>query len=310
MAENTPSIEEKQGSGKKIAIIISIVLLIGLNAFQAWWKYDTDQTNNKTIAEKETFIVDQQAKLDSLNEEIKTQIAEGERLGLEVDDLKALQIEIETELKKTKSWAYSLNGQKKRLAAKVSSYEKMLRKMEADLAEAKRVNEELNAENTVLKEAVVERNDTISDLQEQKSGLQETVAQARILRASEFNVIGVNKKGKQKEADIYKAKWLDMIKVEFTLDPNKVAISDSKEVYLVIKNTSGTTIYDETSGGGTFEFEGNEIYYSVKQDIQYLREGVNSDFTFKNPNLYSAGSQKIEIYCEGSLIGTSTFNIK
>ena len=74
-----------------------------------------------------------------------------------------------------------------------------------------------------------------------------------------------NAKGKQKDDDIYKAKWIDMIKVEFNLDPNKVAILDSNEIFLVVKNTSGTTLYDETSGGGTYEFEGNEIYYSVKQ---------------------------------------------
>ena len=310
MAENTPINQEQKGSGKKIVIIIAILLLIGLNAFQAWWKYDTDQKNIATIELKDNSIAEQQSKLDSMIIVIDQQIAEAEELGLEIEGLQATKDEMEAELKKTKNWAYSLNGQKKRLTAKVSAYEKMLKQMEVDLAEAKRVNEELNAENTVLKEAVVERNDTINNLQTKKSELEETVAKAQILRASEFNVIGINKKGKQKEAAIYKAKWLDLIKVEFKLDPNKVAILDSKEVFLVVKNTSGTTIYDDTSGGGTFEFEGNEIYYSVKQDVQYVREGQQVDFTFKNPNLYTAGKQTIEIYCEGSLIGSSTFAIK
>jgi len=308
MAENIK--QEEKGSGKKVVIILAIILLIGLNAFQAWWKYDTDQKNVATIELKDNSIAEQQEKLDSMIVVIDEQIAQAEELGLEIEGLKAAKEEMEAELKKTKSWAYSLNGQKKRLAAKVSAYEKMLKQMEGDLAEAKRVNEELNAENTVLKEAVVERNDTISNLQTEKSELEQTVAEARILRASEFNVIGINKKGKQKEASIYKAKWLDMIQVEFNLDPNKVAILDSKEIFLVVKNTSGTTIYDETTGGGTYDYNGNEIYYSAKQDVQYMREGQKVQFTFKNPELYEAGTQTIEIYCEESLIGTSTFDIK
>ncbi len=310
MADNTTINKENKGSGKKIAIILAIMILIGLNAFQAWWKYDTDLKNVVTIELKDNSIAVQQGKLDSMIVVIDQRIAEAEELGIEIEGLVEAKEEIQAELKKTKSWAYSLNGQKKRLAAKVTAYEKMLTQMEADLAQAKVINEELHAENTVLKEAVVERNDTISNLQTKKSQLEETVAQAQILRASEFNVIGINKKGKQKDEASYKAKWLDLIKIELQLDPNKVAKLVSKEVFLVVKNPSGTTIYDDTSGGGTFDFEGNEIYYSVKQDIQFERNGVKLDFTFKNPNLYTIGNQKIEIYCEGSLIGSSTFGIK
>jgi len=117
-------------------------------------------------------------------------------------------------------------------------------------------------------------------------------------------------KGKVKDGTEFKAKAIDMIKIQFNLGENKVAAKGPRDVYMRLIEPDGSVIVNTETGGGDFkDLSGKDQPFTSKTNITYMNSNQKVTFDYKKGAAYKPGKHRVEIYCEGVLIGESTFTV-
>lgn len=315
MASETKPVEEKKGGGKKALIIAFILILLGINVFQIYLKLETEKEHVSALEGKDAIIQKREATLDSLHTELQLRFNEIAALEGDTSALGAAIRELELEKVKLKQSANFAWSKVKKLEQMKSQYEQMLKQQDEELLVLRSSSDSLSKYNTELKQTIVEKENVISTLSTEKDQLNSQVELAQILAADKFVFSYLDKKDKPKLWDelglpIFKAKSVVKLKVDFKLLPNKVALVENKEVFLQIKDPSGSTIYDLSLGSGEFDFDGRQEYYTLKTDVLYDTKGKDVSFVYQKGSPYTVGKYKVNVYCEGNLIGSGSFEMK
>lgn len=307
------SAEEKGGS-KKWLIIGFIIVLIGINGVQYYLNYlNKEEIAQKVqvIENKDMEIADQKVKLDSMVTALDSKIQELQKLGQDYQALEALKAEIEQEKNKWKNKFYSDKKSVDDLKSKIKAYEDQLIAKDEELNKLKGQNEQLFAETNTLKSEKNALGDTINAIKVVKQDLEQKVAIASILRAENFKVIAINKKGKENDdaAAEFKGKKIDKIKITFNIGDNKVAKKENKDVFLRVLEPEGSALYTE-GNKNVIKIEGRDIYYTEKQSILFNNSKQELTYLYAKGTEWKPGKHTIEIYCEGQKIGESSFTVK
>ena len=125
-----------------------------------------------------------------------------------------------------------------------------------------------------------------------------------------MKVFAVNSRGKVKEDDQYKAKRIDKIKLTYALADNPLTAEEPKEVYVRVLDPDGAVVSDMANGSGTFQANGDEMVYTVKQTVTYDRNGKNVELLYSRGTQYRPGKYVIELYSEGFKIGAGEFAVR
>ena len=306
----SPAKEKKRGGS--IALIIVVLLLLGANGFQMYLKHNDDQTivvKDDKISKQSAEINAHVASIDSLNTDIQTKIDSLSVLGENVEELEAMQVELKDLAKSLKKKNINLAYSKRKLQDRLRGYEELLKIKDAKI-------ESLSLTVTAQGDLIQEKNQTIirkdldlEELEKTKSDQNNIIEIAKVLKADKFIISSV-KNGKTKIKSIYKSKDLATMQVSFDLMPNEVANVETKKVYIQIKDPSGTTLYDLSTGGGEFDFEGGSLFYTKKVETLYERSGKHVVFSFETSQPYKSGSHTIEIYTDEKKIGLTSFQVK
>jgi organic radical activating enzyme len=313
MAEvNEPKETQKSGS-KKGLIIAFIIILLAINAVQLF--LNINKSND--IAAKDKTIVEAKAKIDSttleLNnaiDELKLKQQEIARLGGDTaalgEQIRNLQLESE-KLRNESATNYSLYI---RIKKEIDRANQIARDASA---EVERLKAQLAAADSSIKEyqsQVVASLDTINQLKVTQNELAEKVAIASVLKAESFRIDAITAKGKVKDGGEFKAKNIDKLKISFYLADNKVAKQEGKEIILRVVEPDGGALFDVGTGGGTFQYEGKEIFYTLKQEILFDNRKPQVVFTYVKGSAYKPGKHNVEVYAEGYKIGEGSFIVK
>lgn len=186
-----------------------------------------------------------------------------------------------------------------RLNGKITGYEKEISR--------------LKKENVIL---ATERDSVVNDnqeLHESNEGLKEKVNLAKVLHASNIRIAGVIL-GRRKEKETSKAKRVDVLRVIFDIDENRVAESATRDLNVRILNPSGSLLSNAALGSGSFELaeNGRTSYYSISKKVS-LQTGQplsNIKVDWQQSAEYEKGNYTIEIYNEGYLIGRGTVSLR
>src|SRR5690606_15335030 len=129
--------------------------------------------------------------------------------------------------------------------------------------------------------------DSLTTVRRTNRDLSEKVALASRLEAQNIQVSVINQRGKEKEDsdEEFRAKRVEKIKVNFNLAKNEVAPKEPKEIMMRLIEPDGAALYNLSTGSGTFEFEGNETFYTAKKDIVFDNSQQSVSF------IYSKGSE-------------------
>ena len=307
---STPIKEKKKGGS--VVLIIIVLLLLGANGAQMYFKHqDTQVIEQKetTISKQDAEINAHVASIDSLNNDIQTKIDSLTTLGEDVEELEAMQVELKDLARSLKRKNIKLEYSKRQLGNKLRGYEELLAIKDAKI-------ESLSLTVTAQGDLIQEKNETIirkdldlAELQKETSDQNSIIEIAKVLQADKFQIASV-KNGKTKIKSVYKAKDLAVMQISFDLMPNEVANVETKKVYIQIKEPSGNTIYDLSTGGGEFDFDGSSLYFTKKIEVLYERDGKHVVFSFQSPQSYKSGKNTIEIYTDEKLIGSTEFQVK
>jgi len=312
MNKNTSDVAGEKKKKGSIFLIIAVLLLLGANGFQMYLKHN----DNKSIEVKDETISMQEAELkghinsiDSLNSDIQLKIDSLTMLGESVEELEAMQIELDELAHNLKKKNISLAYSKRKLEKKLKGYEELLKIKDAKIDYLSLVVTEQGDVIQEKNQTIIRKDLDLEELEKTKSDQNEIIEIAKVLKTGKIKISSV-KKGKAKEKPVYKSKDLLVMQVSFDLMPNKIADVETKEIFIQIKEPSGTTIYDLSTGGGEFDLDGDLQFYTKKLDVLYERRGKHVVFSFESSQPYKSGQNTIEIYSKDNRIGTATFEVK
>jgi predicted nuclease with TOPRIM domain len=305
--------EKKKGGSKKALILAFIIILLAINAVQVWMNIN----NSKELDKSNKTIVNQQTKIDSISVQLDEAIKDLEskkqqiaQLGGDTtkfgEQIRALAVERDKYKKEAKNNYTKFDNLQKRL----DEANKLRSEAEAEVIKYKKLLAMADTENTKLKYQINEKLDTINNLKLSKRELAQKVALASVLKAQNIKIDAINVKGKEKEGGEYRAKNLDKIRITFTLGENKVATKEGKDVYIRVIEPDGAALFDLATGGGSFMYENKEIFYTMKTNILYTGNDQRVGFEYKKGSPYKPGAHKVEVYCEGNMIGEGSFVVK
>ncbi len=316
---NTPTIQQpqKEKDNKKIILGVLIAALVLTWGYMFYDKSKSTQTvqqlqtqvatadNGRDALQNEFNVTS--AKLDSLtgtNIKMQGNLAEKNQ---EVQKLKANIASIlrnknatASELKQAKSMIDELNGKVDGLIAEVE-------KLKAENQQLTVNNDQLTTEKTQLTTEKTELQTNLQKTSEEKAHVEDV---ASTLKASNINIVPINVKSGGKEKTTTVAKRVDLMRVSFDLDENRVAPSGKKDLYVRVIAPDGNPL---TMGDVIATREEGEKKYTSKVTVDYeqgKRSAVSFDWKPDTDAKYQTGDYKIEIYQNGYKIGEGTKSLK
>lgn len=218
-----------------------------------------------------------------------------------------------------------INGQNSEISKLRSRIEGLLnkdRRTADDYAKAQRLVKQLNARVRTYEQRIAElegQNKTLSEqaaiiaeerdeVIEENTGLEEKVKLGSVLHASNIRMIPIDlRRGGTKEKETGKAKRVDVLRILFDIDENRIAEAGSKDLFLRITSPGGGVVSNAAYGSGATTGAGGERIDYTLQKVVNLRQGervsdVSVDWRQEDGD-YEKGSYGIEIFHEGYKIG-------
>ncbi|MGK7395119.1 MAG: chromosome segregation protein SMC [Candidatus Cyclobacteriaceae bacterium M3_2C_046] len=298
------ALNQNKGSGRTWIFVALGVLILGLGV-AVYFNMKQSEQNEFIQAE----LNDTYSKLEGMNTELQDKIEEIEKLGGDVNQLRQIKDEMETEMEALKKDNQIAWAQYKKIQNKVEGYRELLIMKDEEIAKLTAMTEELLTENTDLKNEKNVLNDSISELDLTRQKLQEKVNMASRLKAENIKVYGVNRRGKERDGDL-KARQIEQLKIEFNIAENEVAPIEGKDVLIRILEPEGNVLFDVARGSGTFMHNGKEEFYTAKQEILFDNTKQQLTFFYEKGGEFDPGQHKLEIYTDGYIMGIEPFMVK
>ena len=309
--------QPRQNNSRVLLWVALVLVLLGINGVLFYLnqqKGTENETLTTEVKAKDTKLQEQIKEYEVLKTDFERQSKELQALGLSNDSLETRIAGINSDLLKLRSFkagSFSL-VQQNLFKQRAVNLEGQLRKKDDDITQLKKDNETLYTETTTLKEKQNKLTDTISTLAKTNQVLSEKVGIASRLQANNVRVAIITAKNKEQEDDKeeFKAKRVDKLKVTYNLARNDVSPKETKSIYLRILEPDGAALYNLSTGGGTFTVDGQESFYTQKQDVVFDNTGQALQFTYAKGAEYKKGAHTVELYEGGALMGKTTFTLK
>ncbi len=305
--------------------LTSIGLLIALLGTWGYIIWDKNKVKEE-VQQKDTQI----ASIGSEKDELKKQFDDA---NMRYDLLKSDNVKKDStitakdkEISDKKTRIQSLLNKANASQAELAEAKRLIASLNGDIETYKQQVEQLKGENLALtqeKEVITqERNRYQRDYDSTKAVVakrEEEVKQKEsvidvgsTLRASNFDIKGINEKRGGREKTTTVAKRVDKLRISFDLDENRIAPTGNKDIYICITDPEGKPVAVEALGSGKFTTrEEGEKLFTGKVDVNYTqgqRQTVNFDW---KPNTdFNKGDYKIQVYHNGFKIGEGVRSLK
>ena len=304
---STPVAPQKK-SGSKGAIILIILLIIAIAGILIWF-LPKKAEYTALVKEKEQEKTELQTELDKLlteHESIKVKYGElSDSLSVKDSIIQANAAEIKQLL--NYKWEY------RKVNKKLTLLRKITQGYVVQLDSLYTVNRDLKEENEKIRQQYSQEQERTRILAKDKEQLIEKVSEASVLKAYNVAATGIRYTGSGREKTTDKAKKVEKIKVCFTIGENKLVKPGIHTIYLRIIRPDDIVVTQKVDGPYTFEFNGQQVEYTTKKEIQYKNEDADLClFWAKKSKTEPAmvGTYKVAIFSDGYEIGQSSFNLR
>lgn len=303
-ASGTPNPEpspQKRSNTWIYAVIIA--LLLGTNVYLFLQK----DKNQQKLLETKQLLQEADTSLATLQGEYNASLARLDDLTGKNAQLDKLLKEKDSELAKTKSRIQEILSKSKATEQEVAEARGLIRKLNSRITNYEQQIAELKKQNTSLTQ---ERDSVVVS----NTDLQQKVDLAKVLHASNIRLKGIKlTHGGRKEKETEKARRVDLLRITFDIDENRIAEGGNKELAICIVNPGGELLSNAALGSGSFHTaDGQSRYYSLSKTVMLETEqplkDVNVDW--QQSSEYAKGSYTVEIYHQGYLIGKGTVNLR
>ncbi len=276
---------ERSIRGYRIVIIILSVILVAISML--YFSIHKQQMLDNQLL---------QADRDSIQNDLGRLMTEYDSLRYQNDSIAANLVranEVMEQLKRERRWNYN----------KIKQYEKEVGTLRTLMKGYIRQIDSLNTINKkVIKENVSLRKDLSTanlraDMAEEKAAeLDNKIRVGSVIKTRDIRLVALNKRGKQ----VSRIKNADRLRIDLVLSANELATPGNKAIYVRISSPDGYVLTTEAMP--TFEFEGEQLSYSAMREVDYQNQDLEVGI-FYNSTGFVAGTYKIQLYCDGRMIG-------
>ena len=189
-----------------------------------------------------------------------------------------------------------------RLKKELATVRAVLRSYVIQIDSLNRLNQNLMDENDRVRTQLEQSNQENQTLTSEKASLSEKVAIAAQLDATNITLTPLSKKGKPEKY----MKNAKTVAVSFAITRNVTASNGVRSVYVRIMTPEGEVL----NGGGTFEYSGKQLAWSMKKDIEYTGEETPLTLYWTVGEYLGGGQYNVSIFCDGQAIGSRDFTFK
>lgn len=318
MSENL----EKRSDGKGGYLAVIILLLLGL-AMMAWLWSSKNTALDACMNENKQLNAD----MNGMNEMLSGYV------GNMTNDLKKdftnMLETYDALLEKDASQADSINAQKAKIQelmdqvdrGKMTAHQLFLAKKEIETLRNimkgyvyqidslntlnLRLTNNLDSTNRVLSTTKTERD----QYQKEAELSAEQIKKGSKLNAYGFTSGGLKEKLNSTMTDTDRARNTVQIYSTFTIGKNPITKAGRKMVYMQVVDPSGKTM--QQSSGNVISTEKGQVAYSDKKEVDYNNEALDMSIYYSLRGTEAQkGNYKVNIYCEGHLIGSDSFTLK
>lgn len=244
------------------------------------------QTDFNAASAKIDQLVTQNAKMDSALQGDKTVIA---NLQAQIRSVLSNKNATQAELKKAREMINSLNDKTKEYEARIAELEKQ--------------NVELTGQNQTLTKKV--DSTTTENVNLKKV--------ASVLHASNLRMEPIHKRRNGKEKETTKARKVDILRIMFDIDENRITEGGNKQIYVRILAPDGKVLTSAANTSGKLTGStGTQVEYSVVKNITLAQNQMVKDVSvdWNQDGDYEKGVYTIEIYNEGYKVGSGNVTLK
>lgn len=235
-------------------------------------------------------LVTQNAQLDSMVANKNSEVA---RLKKQIQSILSNSKATSSDLAKAKSLIGLLNK-------KVKGYEERIAELEGENSRLIDFNDELTKE----------RDSTVTD----NIALKQKVRLGAVLHVSNIRMIPTDlRRNGNKEKETGRASRVDVFRIKFDIDENRVAEDGVKELYLRILSPSDKLLSNQTYGSGsTTTTDGQSLNYTIAKNVNLKQGEPVKDVVvdWQQQDSYEKGDYKIEIYNDGYKVGSGSIHLR
>lgn len=233
-------------------------------------------------------------------DELKIRIS-NDSLQRKLDEEKLRTQQLLEELKQTKA---EDAAEITRLKKELKTVRAVLRSYIIQIDSLNAINEDLKKENKRVNERYRQASRQINELSTAKEELTEIVTLASQLDAMGVKMTPIKKSGK----DVNRLKRAKQLEISFTITKNITATTGNKTIYLRIMQPSQELLTKSMSN--TFQYEGRDIGYSIKKEIEYTGEEQEVTMYWDIEEYLQPGTYRLYIFADGVMIGSNSFEFE
>jgi len=298
--------QQPKRDNSKIYWAIIVLLLISNIYFIVTKNKVTEQRDqvqaefNFSDSSRKSVEADYNAALVRLDDLVSKNDQMQNLLGDKDGEIAKLRSQIDAIIKNKNATAAEL-GKARRLInllnSKVQTYEERIASLESD-------NERLGVEKDML----VEERDALDAEREQLAKL------GSILHVSNIRMTPIDiKRGGKKVSETQRAKRVDVMRILFDIDENRIKETSVTEFFLRITGPEGTVLSNAAYGSGVTTLDdGSSINYTLSKLIEVQKNTKVSDVVvdWNQDSDYKSGDYRIEIYQGGFKVGAGNVTLR
>lgn len=282
-----------------VAVSVLVIALVGIT-----YLLFTEKQNNRELVEE--FALEK----EDLENEYTRFAQQYDELKLTVSN-DSLSVLLEQEQIKTQRLLEELRTVKssnateiRRLKKELSSLRKI---MIGYINQIDSLNKLTNQQKQVIAEVTQKYNAAsrqINNLSEEKKNLNKKVTLAAQLDATNIWVEPKNKRDKK----VKKVKDVVKFTIGFTIVKNITAETGERTLYINIYKPNNEVL--TKNAANTFEYENRSLPYSIKKYIEYNGEEQPITVFWNVEEYLSAGTYRVDIFADGTMIGSQRFTLE
>lgn len=296
--------EKAAGSSEKKFKIIIGVLLVVIVALSVMLIMAKTKVNTFVIEREQAIAENQtlQKTLDSLvteHEKIKLEYGNmTEELSRKDSLIQANADEIQTLI--------ASNAGKRQIQKKLDYLRGITQDYVAQIDKLLTENKELKTEIAGIQDNYNKEKEHSATLVKDKEELSQQINKAAVLSAYGISAHAIRFRSGNQEEVVDKANRTEKFKITFTIGKNPLVSDGMKSVYIRIARPDNAILHD----GQSFDFNGQQIMYSLKQEFHYQQKPVPVSMYYEKTDRIVAGTYHISLFIDGQEIGQTQLILK
>jgi chaperonin cofactor prefoldin len=303
---------QRSSNSKNIVIGLLAVALLGS------WAYFLMKINrsDKEILSKTEEGVHYMSQRDSLESLYKFTLDKYDSVTVANNDMSGKLTAKQSEISKLKAEINRILKNKNATQSELARAKTLIEELNAQIENLQAENTRLTGENQTLTtektQLITEKETLQTDLattQTEKKALEQTVDVGSTFSASNIAIVPINEKSGGKEKETTTAKKVDKLVVSFDVE-NRIAKSGPTDMYVMVTAPDGKVISVENVGGTFTTREEGDKTFTSKITVPYeqgKRQNVQLPLV---QDKFQTGDYKIQVYQNGFKIGEGVRTLK